>query len=158
MRIQGIAAGLIVGLAIGGCAPQNVKPVRPDEQIDISAIEGQWEGRSKRWGERNKLRIYTDDDARAVAYYCWGGWCRSTKNYMLKNPKITPTTVEFGLGRARVIYTLEGEVLKASFNSPGTHWDHNHAQDDSRRGCATLDGPTAPLAGSTLSNLLPRQS
>ena len=119
-----IAATCVLATAIGGCAPQNVKPVAPEERVDISAIEGEWEGRSKRWSSKNKLKIYTDDNGHAVAYYCWGGWCRSTRHYMLKNPKITPTTVEFGLGRAQVVYTLEGETLKGSFDSPGTHWDH----------------------------------
>lgn len=111
-------------IAISGCAPQSVKPFSADEIVDISAIEGQWEGRSKRFGSKNKLRIYTDDTGRAVAYYCWGGWCRSTNHYKLKNPKITPTTVEFGLGRAQVVYRLVGDVLKCSFDSPGTQWDH----------------------------------
>lgn len=115
-----IAAMAVLAMAVAGCATQQLGPVVP---VDISAIEGQWEGRSKRWGAKNKLKIYTDDDGRAVAYYCWGGWCRSTKHYKLKSPKITPTSVEFGLGSAQVVYRLEGDVLTGSFDSPGTQWD-----------------------------------
>ena len=125
-KSTGSAAGalaLAIAIALAGCVTTDTSPIVP---IDISALEGQWEGKSKRWGETNKLKIYKDDDGRAIAYYSWGGWCRSTRNYMLKNPKITPTTVEFGLGRAAVVYKLEGDVLKCTFDSPGTHWDHSH--------------------------------
>ena len=80
----------------------------------------------ERWSTKNKLRIYKDDEGRAIAYYCWGGWCRSTKGRDLRNSVITPTTVEFDLTRSHVTYTLHGDVLKATFDAAGTQWDHSH--------------------------------
>ena len=117
------AALLGLAIALSGCVTTDTRPI---VEVDITAIEGQWEGRSKRWSTKNKVRIYKDDDGRAIAYYCWGGWCRSTKGRDLKNSVITPTTVQFGLGRSQVTYTLDGDILKATFDSPGTHRDHSH--------------------------------
>ena len=118
-------ATIALVLAMTGCAPQNVVPTEPVTPIDISAIEGKWEGRSKRWGARNTLEVFTDEHGRAVAKYCWGGWCRTTRaTYALKNPKITPTSVEFGLGKSRVTYRLDGDTLKGLFDSTINHWDH----------------------------------
>ena len=113
-----------VVMAISGCAPQAAKPVRPDEIVDISAIEGQWSGRSERWGQKNTLRIYNDDAGRAMAFYCWHGWCRNTRSHPITRSKITPTGVEFLLGRTPVVYQLEGDVLKGTFDPAGTQWDH----------------------------------
>ena len=117
------AAVLGLAIALSGCVTTDTRPIVP---VDITAIEGEWEGRSKRWSSKNKLRIYKDDEGRAIAYYCWGGWCRSTKGRDLRNSVITPTTVEFDLTRSHVTYTLHGDVLKATFDAAGTQWDHSH--------------------------------
>ena len=115
---------------VAGCATQETRESVPIEPIDISALESRWEGREKKWGNKITLDVFKEESGRAVARHCWGGWCRTTRaTYALRNAKITPTSVEFTVGRTFVKYTLDGGTMTALIDPPGTGWDQEVAME-----------------------------